>query len=110
MCKTSFRIVSPHVNLQDIMSESRGKGKEEQGTGCERRFLGEKEEDEGEEGHGAGQVEDAQGKFLETQPPAESQLSIFGLGIRSEEILVTVALLSDSKGSSSLKRLVALLW
>lgn len=92
------------------MSERRGNGKEEQGTGCERRFLGEKEEDEGEEGHGAGHMEDAQGKFLETHPPAESQLSIFGLGITSEEISVTVALLSSSKGSGSLERLEALLW
>lgn len=60
--------------------------------------------------HGAGQLEGARGKFLETQPPAEPQLSIFGLGITSEKILVTGALLSDSKGSSSLKKLEALLW
>ena len=31
--------MSPHINLQDIMSESRGKGKQEQGTGCERRLV-----------------------------------------------------------------------
>lgn len=55
-------------------------------------------------------MEDAQGKFLEAQTPAESQLLVFGLGITSEKLLVTGSLLSDRKRSSSLKRPEALLW
>lgn len=58
--------------------------------------------------HGAGWLEDAQGKFLEIQLPAELWVSIFALGISSEKI--TGALLSDKKGPRSLKKTDALLW